>query len=369
MGTPRPRARWLWLSSIALAALILGVLPTWQTSLSPAQRNIAVASAPLAGETASPPLMLASAVDGHRLACQSLHTLSCRKRGVTYDPTGYVRRDVQGELIVLRELDAIVRKHPDWTQEQTYDELTREVYRPDRRRRIQSAFLWVRKTLEKILKDQSGDAFNRYERAALFHRLRKVKLELPPPANIYADEPDLITKNGVMFESLPNGTLRIRVGGAYLSTATSWFNLVFSMAHEFGHSIDPCEVQDAKIRVQVYPKLVQCFTQNQLIRANTPEFVCGVHDQVSEAFADWLASQVTRRALDEFSKEYDSHQLLQATVNAVKDLCDQEESLDATEEVFHPAPQVRIDDIFGAEPGIRTLLGCPVKPYCSFDTL
>ena len=288
---------------------------------------------------------------------------------MTTDPTGYVRRDVQGELIVLRELDGIVRKHPDWTQEQTYDELTRQVYRPDRRRRIQSAFLWVRKTIESILQNQSGDAFNRYERAALFHRLRKVKLELPPPANIYADEPDLITKNGVMFESLPSGALRIRVGGAYLSTATSWFNLVFSMAHEFGHSIDPCETQDAKIKIQVYPKLVQCFAQNHIIRANTPEFVCGAHDQLSEAYADWLASQVTRRALEEFSKEYDAHQILMAAVNSVKDLCDQEESLDSTEEIFHPAPEIRIDEIFASEPGIRSLLGCPAKPYCTFDAL
>jgi hypothetical protein len=63
--------------------------------------------------------------------------------------------------------------------------------------------------------------------------------------------------------------------------------------------------------------------------------------------------------------------MFQAAANSVRDLCEQDGQLGASDQTFHPSPRVRIEKIFGDHPLIRTLIGCGISPrketYCGFE--
>jgi hypothetical protein len=315
--------------------------------------------------------------------CAQMHRTVCQKRGATHDPTGAVKPDVDGELQALREYERIIREHPDWTSAQVDDELVRTIYTDKRRERLRSAYRWVQNTLETFIERQPEQVFTASEKRRLLTRLRKTELQLPPPAAVYADEPDLFTKNDVVYERTLDGRMRMRVGGAYVLTAKSWFNLVFTMAHELGHAIDPCELRAARISIPAYDRLSACFMAHGLTAARSTRLECGDNDQLSETFADWLAVQVSSRALRNFATEFHGPQLASAAMNSVRDLCEQDDDEGASRDPagfeFHPSPEIRIDRIFARNPMIRETLGCgpaPADPtgndpyateYCGFD--
>jgi len=147
---------------------------------------------------------------------------------VTRDPTGTVKPDLEGELEVLRIYQGIIREHPNWSSQEVDEALVRAVYTPKRLRRVQAVFNWVQQALVKLIQRES--AFASANKKLLIQNLKQVRLELPPPAKVYEDEPDLFTKNDVYYERLSSGGVRLRVGGAFLFTSKSWFNLVFTVA-------------------------------------------------------------------------------------------------------------------------------------------
>jgi hypothetical protein len=163
----------------------------------------------------------------------------------------------------------------------------------------------------------------------------------------------------------------VRVGGAYLLTAKSWFNRVFTFAHELAHSIDPCDMNSVKIHVPGYDALMKCFQKQGFFRIAKDTVLCGNNDQRAEAFADWVAVQVTAEALEQYKPKFKSPlDPLNSAINSVRDLCHQESWLD-DDTSFHPDPRSRIERIFGWNPAIREFLGCkpgedPV-PYCSLE--
>ncbi|MGZ3708601.1 MAG: hypothetical protein ACXWPM_07315, partial [Bdellovibrionota bacterium] len=287
------------------------------------------------------------------------------------DPTGTVVPDVEGDRQAVRFYEELIEQHPDWSAPQVDDALVAAIYTPKRRGRVQSAFHFVEHTLLKFIDNQPEEVFSAREKRQLKARVRKTQLQLPVNAATYSDEPDLFTKNEVFYERMLDGQMRMRVGGAYLLTAKSWFNIVFTLGHEFAHAIDPCEIRSAHMSLPAYDRLTACFLRNNLIATHKTRLECEQDDQLSETFADWVAVHIAAEALRSYSAEFPGVQLWNAATNSVRDLCEQEDDLDLLDVQYHPPPQVRIEAIFGRNPEIRQVLGCnpaPEPEYCDFKT-
>ncbi|MBI4925445.1 MAG: hypothetical protein HY843_05925, partial [Bdellovibrio sp.] len=224
--------------------------------------------------------------------CSHFYPTICQLKKDTSDPTGSVRKNIKGEILALQTYQEILRENSNLSVDE-YDELfVKKVYTSKRRHRIQSAFHYVQNALLRYIDKQNNHIFTDREKKFLKNRLKKIKLELPPPASLYQDEPDLFTKNNILYERLTDNSLRLRVGGAYLITVQSWFNLIFSMSHELAHSIDPCELKFLQIYIPSYDKLSACFIKQGLVQIHNERSECGENDELSETFADWIAVQI-----------------------------------------------------------------------------
>ena len=301
-------------------------------------------------------------------ACDQIYELFCRELGETKDPSGYVLPDIEGEQLARDLYDEISRDHSNWTTAEKNEEFVKQIFTPKRRARIELAYTWVVKIMGDLF-DRQED-FSSKEKAIIRSRIRKAQLQLPPPASIYSDTPHLLKKTDVSYERTPGGQLRLRVGGAYVLTAGSWFNLVYTMAHELAHAVDPCEIRMARQSFPAYDHLTACFLDTRLIATRSTRAECGRNDQLSEVFADWVAVQVVAEALGGYATEFDSQQILSAAQNSIRDLCDQSNPDDEFDLELHPSPAIRIE-IFRKNPRIRELLGCrPLEaeqPYCTFN--
>ncbi|MGK5086702.1 hypothetical protein WDW86_04035 [Bdellovibrionota bacterium FG-2] len=304
------------------------------------------------------------------LMCSDPYRAICLRTTLHNDPTGAVHSDVEGEVQALRIVEEIIHEHPEWTSEQVDEELTQIIYTPKRVGRIRTAFRFVRAAIEKLIRAQPSSVFSKKEKRLLISRINSVRLELPPPAAVYSDQPDLFTKNDVFYQRSQDGSLKLRVGGAFVMSIKSWFNLVFTLAHELGHSIDPCELRELNSVPASYKNLSACFLKQGLVGHQKSRTECGENDQLSETFADWLAVQITAVALKEYATEFHKPLIQAAAMNSVRDLCEQEDTLNELALEFHPSPKVRIEKIFGNNPEIRTILSCPAfensPQYCNF---
>ena len=301
--------------------------------------------------------------------CQNIYTMVCHKAGETFDPSGYVQPDINGEKQATQMYQKIIHQHRDWTAEEVDEEIGRQIFTPRRRGRIEAAFYWVRHGILRFIDLQPNEYFNVLEKQQIKSRVLKTELQVPPPASVYADEPDLLTGNEAYYERMENGQTRLRVGGAYLLIAKSWFNLIFTFAHELAHSIDPCEIKADQLKFAAYDRLSACFLRRGLIAQPKDRKECGANDQLSETFADWVAVQVTAEALTLFATEFHGTQVTHAARNSVRDLCEQDADRNQIVYKFHPPPKERIELIFGHNPAIRELLDChtPAEPaYCTF---
>ena len=301
--------------------------------------------------------------------CENIYKLICQKKGVKSDPTGTVLPDIQGEQEARKIYKQIIRSHPHWTADEVFDEVSQKIFTPERKKRLVKAFNWTQKRLLTFIDNQPPEVFSIQEKALLRIRISKTILEIPPPSGLYSDETDLPLKNEVFYERILGGQMRLRVGGAYLLFSTSIFNFIFTLAHELAHAIDPCELRSTQQSLPAYDRLRACFLNNNLVKMSKFRSECGQNDQMSETFADWVAVQMIVEALKEFAKEFTPMDIMRAARNSVRDLCEQEgEGLDKE---LYPTPKTRIDSIFGWNPEIRALLGCPLIPpsliYCSFN--
>lgn len=291
--------------------------------------------------------------------CVDLHSYACALVG-SPDPTGEVRRDAEGEVEVLRVYERLMRTHRGLTPARADDLLVREVYTPERTRRLRAIFSAVQEHLLKFIDSQPFRALSFQEKALLRARVRRVRLELPPPASVYADEPGLFTRSEVYFERTADGAFRVRLGGALLLTVRSKFNLSFTLAHELAHAIDPCELRSDRVNILAYRGLAECFGAPEGALAGE----CAPSGKISEIFADWVATHVVADLLDEAAAGYTSTQLRSAVYNSVRDLCreDEEESTVSAHEhglaSSHPNVPFRVNRIFAQHPRIRKILGC-----------
>lgn len=352
-----------------LSALAGGASLVWWKSASPdpephtEQVEEPVAIAPPEDK----PIRVATKPSLNQSYCGDPFQATCNTSWPSADPTGYVRPDVTGEIRALRVMRRLMRENPTWTAEQVQESLGESIYTEERRARVQNAFAWVVSELRSFLESQTDAVLSEEEKANLIRQVGRISLELPPPVSVYADAADIITKNTVYYERTPRDTLRLRMGGAYLLTSSSWYNIVYTFAHEVAHSIDPCEAKYAGIWPRTYDKLISCFVDSGWVQKDRAE--CGPNEQISEVFADWIASELISRALGEFGKEYSSQDKTKSVINAVRDLCEQPvgESLDFRQ---HQEPDIRIGSILGKNPSVRAGLGCtPLKKhrYCRFE--
>ena len=305
------------------------------------------------------------------LICQDPYGTICKNKAHRSDPTGVVLSDEVEEAITRKIYQEIKKSHPEWSDEQVTEGFIKRIYTQKKRKKMNKVFKWVRSAIETYIENHPDKLITVTEKRELTTRVRKVKLELPPPASVYSDAMDLFTKNDVYYERLINGDMRLRVGGAYLATGKSWFNMVFTFAHELGHSIDPCEIRSARHSFPAYDRLTACFLKDGLIATRETRSECGHNDQLSETFADWIAVKITAQALEKFGASFSQKELEKSAANSVRDLCEEdEEELLKTDTEHHPSPRLRINKIFADNPKIMEILGCQVtgnENYCDFE--
>lgn len=361
-------------SFIVIAILLCAVgLLQWRSSRSPANSDPspdtrAPQVSPPTSNSASPSAILKPAVSD--AYCSDPHTITCNSKFPSYDPTGQVRSDVAGEIRALRYMRDIIHKNPGWTSEQVQESLIQSIYTDTRRKVVEDGFVWVLQNMQALIKEQPSSIFSDEEKQALLERLSQTQLDLPPTAS-YADAPDLVTKNTVYYERIRQEIFRLRLGGAYLLNTTSWYNVIFTLGHELAHAIDPCESATAHFRPKIYDNLISCFVDAGWVESTRT--VCGPDEQVSEVFADWIASELVSRSLREKGKAYSADDKVRSAVNATHDLCAQTGAGDTLNANLHQQPEIRIGGILGKNPTLRKTLECEVptaKPrYCTFKSL
>lgn len=352
---------------VAAGILAIGWV-RWNQLNSKAPSPVVTAASPMVSPTELPSQSPPKKESGlHEAYCNNAHTATCKGAWPSRDPTGIVRADVTGEVRALRYMRNLIRENPSWTSEQVQERLAEIIYSEKRRQRVQEGFLWVITAFKKFINEQPESAFSLEEKQAIVERLSRLTLELPPPASVYADAADLITKNTVYYERTPSDELRLRMGGAYLLSTTSWYNIVFTFSHEIAHAIDPCEAKQAGIFPAAYQGLVDCFVEGGWVSAERSS--CGPDEQISEVFADWVAAELVGRAIAENSHNYSAEQKTKAAINATRDLCEQAPAADLISLKFHQSPEFRVGTIMGENPMVREALSCPPRhkaSYCHF---
>ncbi len=305
--------------------------------------------------------------------CVDLYSYVCAFSR-TKDPTGEVRRDSEGEVEALRIYESIIRSRKRLTRTKIEELLVQKIYTPERTGRVRELFADVKEHLLHFIEAQPFQALSVEDKRLLKSRVERVKLELPPPMSVYADEPGLFTRNDVFYERSRDQNPRIRVGGALLFTVKSRFNLAFTLAHELAHSIDPCELKADDVDILSYRGLSECFG------TPVPELSaeCKPEGKLSEIFADWVATHVVADVIAKSSSGFTRAQTRTAVYSAVRDLCREEDSREedsqeSKEEGIsvlkaeskpeslsseHPNEAYRVNRIFAQHPQIRKYLGC-----------
>jgi hypothetical protein len=192
----------------------------------------------------------------------------------------------------------------------------------------------------------------------------------------------------------------------FLLQSTSEFQIAFIVAHELGHSIDPCYVgvgpdglgfkysqtKDTKEMEKEYPikNIIQCLRDDRSIGAINlnamfqekfpnqqmptnpyastdalPSFC--QQDQITESVADWIGAEVIS---DYISKNYklSTDQARNGYSNIFRLSCTSPIGGGMMFPTVHPQLEKRINKIILANPQVRSQMGCPRKPaktvYC-----
>ena len=319
------------------------------------------------------------------VSCSHLYSFICEGQTHLEDPTGTLETALTGEQAAQTLLNHLRKNHPQWSEVTLQEKLAETIFNPTQRQRLQKAFLWVKRELLHFFDQQSDTLFSAAEKMRIKTFLMETTLQIPPPAQIYGDHSELLMSDDVFYEKTEEGQRFLKIGGGYVLVYQSWFNLIFTLAHELAHSIDICEIKDEGLSFPAFDRLNACFLEQQLIALTPQRQECVSHDHLAEVFADWIAVQITSRALQIFKQEHPALSLENAVKNSVRDLCFQnhhglrgepeeetprertelreKESADSKEgSEFHPSPQVRIEKLFAQHPLIRELLGCPPPP-------
>jgi hypothetical protein len=183
----------------------------------------------------------------------------------------------------------------------------------------------------------------------------------------------------------------------------SAFSIAFLLAHEIGHSIDPCSISrgpssqafnykdlnDAKKMDAQYPieGLVECLrheksigsidkdsvseTRNSKGDKNSSVKFCRGRDQIGESVSDWLAAEVLPKYIASKFPNLTEAQRRVGYSNALRPICatvgDQVRGSPAS--LTHPPTRNRVNSIILANKEIRAQMGCkePHSKYIHCD--
>ena len=357
-------------------------------TLSPSSQKRGLASQPLLQKKSAPLLP----------PCTDLYRFICEGQSHLEDPTGTLETAITGEQAAQKLLERIRKDHPEWSEAALQEKLSDTIFNPTQHQRIQKAFVWVKREMLQFFAQQPDSILSIAEKEKLKSFLRDTTLEIPPPAQVYRDHMELLMSDDVFYEKTEQGRRLLKVGGGYVLIYQSWFNLIFTLAHELAHSVDICEIKDDGLSFPAFDRLNACFIEQQLVALTPQRKECIAHDHLAEVFADWIAVQITSRALQTFKQEHPKAPLENAIRNSVRDLCsrthyepkeERGENLESPahkeqptplpetppnhpeESEFHPTAEVRVEKLFAQHPIIRALLGCPapaVNSKASFCT-
>ena len=279
--------------------------------------------------------------------CQDLFTTFCQDSALpsSTDPTGAVwsENEAFDRLQTLR-------------RQLSPQQLMARIYSHDRVIEIRKTEQWVRQEILRWIERQMGSSLNLRDRKELRQRILAVRLEIPSSL----PQPPVLLEHGAFYESHKQGKLglsQIRLGGAYVLGTTSQSNWVFTLAHEFAHSIDPCELRASGWTPPAFERLNGCLLESGVIQTPNDRHECVTRDQLSEVFADWLATEILVAWLDQYGREYPTPQRWALVRNSVRDLCPPPNSDYDSE--WHPESRTRINRILGENPKVRNYLGCP----------
>jgi hypothetical protein len=194
-----------------------------------------------------------------------------------------------------------------------------------------------------------------------------------------------LTRDPVSAQLSQTGTTYDQFTGSFtycngmLLQSNSVFAMVFTIAHELAHSIDPCMLDGyngaSEDHESSYPVngLIGCLRSKESVYArklDTTNF-CN-HDQITESVADWFAAEALPEYISKFYPKLSSTQKATGYSNALREVCVLSKIYRHNVQLDeHPLAEDRINRILMANPSIRTQLGCaPVQPglvYCRGD--
>lgn len=219
----------------------------------------------------------------------------------------------------------------------------------------------AKKSVLKFLKNQPIDESSR---AAIIKRINKIKFSIC----------DGVTSENASYNKDEN-TVCVGLGLIRLSTVVS------VIAHEIGHSFDPCSWQ-MKNKEQDYPftQIAECLRTKESIgavaRSPALKGLCKIdglfiEDQIGESFADWVSSEVLLDSQSMFqTKPTDPKGYVVSNLAwMAHDSIVEQPKIGSFNE--HPPLSERVNKIFFANPAIRNLFGCRANNaprFCSFGS-
>ncbi len=214
-------------------------------------------------------------------------------------------------------------------------------------------------------------------RSRIVARLNKIEISAGECGLLKLDQlyPDTLS-----FSGLKN---KIKICNAAVARVDSKIALVAMIAHELGHSFDPCHISDPKESIMTYvlndpkrsrddqfplPKIVSCLREGRSISARPAKrgLECE-HDQVNEGFADWFAAEIVPQFV---AKRYPGATLKQkraAYVNSLWRTCN-----DTSQQPQYPASELRGNALLAMNPLVREQLQCAKTHqyvYCDVPSL
>ncbi len=127
------------------------------------------------------------------------------------------------------------------------------------------------------------------------------------------------------------------------------------VAHECGHKIDPAESELNGYGISsAYDKVLACFSSPKSIQISPMK--------EGETIADFISAEVLAREIDRLPQEMRRNMLVQS----MKEFCVFADIVNTSsfqqQEDPHPEIESRVSGIYGANPDIRSALGCAGEP-------
>lgn len=180
----------------------------------------------------------------------------------------------------------------------------------------------------------------------------------------------------------------VRICRGFFGTNPSLYPLYNTIAHEMTHSIDPCALmlaqtnppQAASLRERdghsPWATVISCLRNKKSTGArnlaSTLDPSQCLNDQIGEAIADFVATEVMAELLEDGTlgtKDRTPDQALAGIANIWRYTC---RAPYLGKDDPHPSPQSRMERITAVHPTIRAILGCGALPkdrlYCGTQT-